>query len=497
MLNIILEGLANTLSLPNFLGICFGTVAGLIVGIIPGIGPMVGMVVLLPFTYSLPPDVAMSLLLGVYCGGFFGGGIPAVLMRTPGVPSSIMTSIDGFELTRKGEAQLALSASIVASFVGGFISVIALMILAPSLALIAKSFSSPEYFMIALFGLLVVIIMNKDRFFLAVILTALGLWFSTVGIDPGTLVPRFDFGLVQMQNGLQVAPMCLGFFGLGQSLLLLEKSILTAKTMNLTRRTLDFSKIRSVLKYKKTLIKSSLIGTFLGVIPGTGGFTAAFLSYYEARRSSSSPEEFGQGTPEGCVAAEAANNAATGGAMVPLLTLGIPGEPVAALLLGIFTINGIYPGPLLLSKEPVLVSTIYFSMLIINILAFAILVLFLKRFASIIKLPTTLLAVGVMGISLLGIYSMNLQAFEMGVAIVMGVIGYIMLRLDWPLVPWVLGLILGPILEERLRESLSLSLGSPSIFFTRPISLGMIIAVVLIIVGVIIVDMRKKGGVSK
>ena len=492
MVDVLLESLTQTLSLANFMGICFGTVAGLIVGIVPGIGPMVGMVVLLPFTYSLPPDVAMSILLGVYCGGFFGGGIPAVLMRTPGVPSSIMTSIDGFELTRQGEAQLALSASIVASFVGGILSVIALMMLAPTLALVAKSFSSPEYFMIALIGILIIIIMNKDRFFLAVMLTALGLWFSTVGIDPGTLVPRFDFGVTQMQNGLHVAPMCLGFFGLGQSLLLLEKSILSGKSMNLTRRTLDFSKIRSIFKYKKTLIKSSLIGTFLGVIPGTGGFTAAFLSYSEAKRASSQPEAFGQGTPEGCVAAEAANNSATGGAMVPLLTLGIPGEPVAALLLGIFTINGIYPGPLLLTKEPVLVSTIYFSMLTINILAFLILVLFLRGFASIIKLPSSLLAVGVMGISLLGIYSMNLQAFEMGVAVVMGVVGYIMLRLDWPLVPWVLGLILGPILEERLRESLSLSLGSPAIFFTRPISLGMVIAVVLIIIGVVFFDLRKK-----
>ncbi len=486
------QGLINTVAPENIAALTFGGVMGIIVGVIPGIGPMVGMVILLPFTYSLPPDIALSMLLGVFCGGYFGGGIPAVLMRTPGVPSSMITSLDGYPLTQRGEAQLGLSAAIVGSFSGGIISVIMLMLLAPALSRVAASFSSPEYFMIAVFGLVVVIMVNRAKLAQGLLLTALGLWFSTVGIDPGTLVPRFDFGTVQMQNGLNVAPMCLGFFGIGQSLLLLERKILESDTLSLTRRSLDFSKILVAFRYKVTLLKSGLIGTLVGLIPGTGSITASFFSYIEAQRSSKHPEEFGKGTPEGCLASEAGNNAVPAGAMIPLLTLGIPGEAIAALLLGIFTANGIYPGPLLLVKEPVLIYTIYFSMLLINIIAFVLLALFLRPFATIVKLPSSLLAISVMVISLLGIYSMNLQVFEMGVAIAMGVLGYIMLRLDWPLVPWVLGFVLGPIIEERMRESLSMSSGDPAIFVTRPISLGLVIAIVLVVIIPLVLDLKKK-----
>lgn len=269
----------NTLVLENLLALTFASIMGIIVGIIPGIGPMVGMVILLPFSYSLKPDIALSMLLGVFCGGYFGGGIPAVLLRTPGVPSSMVTSLDGYPLTRKGEAQLGLSAAIVGSFSGGIISVFMLMLMAPALARVAASFSSPEYFMVAIFGLTVVIMDNRKKLAQGLLLTALGLWFSTVGIDPGTLVPRFDFGTVQMQNGLNVAPMCLGFFGIGQSLLLLERKILRGETLYLTRHTLDFSKILVAFKFKLTLMKSGIIGTLLGLIPGTGSIAGSFFAY--------------------------------------------------------------------------------------------------------------------------------------------------------------------------------------------------------------------------
>jgi putative tricarboxylic transport membrane protein len=475
----------------NLVALSAGGIMGIIVGIIPGIGPMVGMVIILPFTYSLPPNLALSVLLGIFCGGYFGGGIPAILLRTPGVPSSMITSLDGYPLTQQGDAQLALSAAIVGSFAGGLISVILLMLMAPALSKVATSFSSPEYCMIAVFGLVVVLVMNRKQIARGALLTALGLWFSTVGIDSGTLVPRFDFGSVEMQNGLNVAPMCLGFFGIGQSLLLLERKVLQTETLSLTRRALDFSKIIAVLKYRLTLIKSGVIGTLVGLIPGTGSITASFFSYYEAKRSSKNPESFGQGTPEGCLASEAGNNAVPAGAMIPLLTLGIPGDPIAALLLGIFTVNGIFPGPLLLVKEPVLIYTIYFSLILINIIAFVTLALFLRPFATIIRLPSAIIAISVMVISLLGIYAMNLNIFEMGVAISMGIVGYIFLRLEWPIVPWVLGFVLGPIIEQRLRESLSISRGDPMIFATRPISLSMVIACILIVIIPMVIDWKK------
>ena len=491
------QSLAATMTVMNLVALSAGGIMGIIVGIIPGIGPMVGMVIILPFTYSLPPSLALSVLLGIFCGGYFGGGIPAILLRTPGVPSSMITSLDGYPLTQQGEAQLALSAAIVGSFAGGLISVILLMLMAPALSKVATSFSSPEYCMIAVFGLVVVLVMNRKQIARGALLTALGLWFSTVGIDSGTLVPRFDFGSVEMQSGLNVAPMCLGFFGIGQSLLLLERKVLQTETLALTRRALDFSKIFAVMKYRLTLIKSGVIGTLVGLIPGTGSITASFFSYYEAKRSSKNPESFGQGTPEGCLASEAGNNAVPAGAMIPLLTLGIPGDPIAALLLGIFTVNGIFPGPLLLVKEPVLIYTIYFSLILINIVAFVTLALFLRPFATIIRLPSAIIAISVMVISLLGIYAMNLNIFEMGVAISMGVVGYVFLRLDWPIVPWVLGFVLGPIIEQRLRESLSISRGDPMIFVSRPISLSMVIACILILVIPMVIDWKKNRVVKR
>jgi len=490
------QALAATMTVMNLVALSAGGIMGIIVGIIPGIGPMVGMVIILPFTYSLPPNIALSVLLGIFCGGYFGGGIPAILLRTPGVPSSMITSLDGYPLTQQGEAQLALSAAIVGSFSGGIISVILLMLMAPALSKVATSFSSPEYCMIAVFGLVVVLVMNRKQIARGALLTALGLWFSTVGIDSGTLVPRFDFGSVEMQNGLNVALMCLGFFGIGQSLLLLERKVLQTETLALTRRALDFSKIFAVMKYKLTLIKSGVIGTMIGLVPGTGSITASFFSYYEAKRSSKNPESFGQGTPEGCLASEAGNNAVPAGAMIPLLTLGIPGDPIAALLLGIFTVNGIFPGPLLLVKEPVLIYTIYFSLILINIVAFVTLALFLRPFATIIRLPSAIIPISVMVISLLGIYAMNLNIFEMGVAISMGVVGYIFLRLEWPIVPWVLGFVLGPIIEQRLRESLSISRGDPMIFATRPISLSMVIACILIVIIPAVIDWKKNRVVN-
>ncbi len=492
MLETISQALYNTFSLGNLLVLFFGSIMGIVVGIIPGIGPMVGMVILLPFTFSLSPDIALSLLLGVYCGGYFGGGIPAVLMRTPGTPSSLVTSFDGYPLTQKGESQLALSATIVGSFSGGIISVFILMLMAPALSRVAANFGSPEYTMVAAFGLVIVIMVYRKHLAQGFLLTALGLWFSTVGIDSGTLVPRFNFGTVQMQTGLNIAPMCLGFFGIGQSLILLERKILQTETINLTRRTLDFSKLLVAFRYKLTIIKSGVIGTLTGLLPGTGSILASFFAYTEAKRSSKNPELFGTGTPEGCLASEAGNNAVPAGAMIPLLTLGIPGDALSAILLSVFTANAIYPGPLLLVKEPVLIYTIYFSLFTINIIAVCLLAIFLRPFATIVKLPSSLLAICVMVVSLLGIYSMNLQFFEVGVAIAMGVLGYIMLRLEWPMVTWILGLALGPIIEDRLRESLSMSSGDPAIFVNRPISLGIVIAIVLVVIIPLVLDLRKK-----
>ncbi|MGD2269881.1 MAG: tripartite tricarboxylate transporter permease [Desulfobacterales bacterium] len=488
----LMAGIQASLQMGNLVALAFGTLTGIAVGIIPGTGPMVGMVVLLPFTFVFSPSTALSLLLGIFCGGYYGGAIPAILMRTPGVPSSIITSFDGFPLTQRGEAQRGLSAALMGSFAGGIISVFILIFLAPLLAHVAASFGSPEYFAAALFGVVLVVMAYREQLSRGILLLGVGLWMSTVGIDGPTLSPRYCFGLLSLQNGLHVVPVCLGLFGIGQTLILVERQILQTKAMSLTRRTLDFSKLLETFRYWKTMIRAGVIGTFVGLLPGTGSILASFMSYEAAKKTSKDPSAFGKGTPEGCLAAEGGNNAVPAGAMIPLLTLGIPGDALSALLLGVFTINGIYPGPLLLVKEPVLINTLYVSMLLINMVAFIMLALWLRPFAMIVKINSTILAIIIMALSLVGIYSVNTRLFDAGVAIVMGVLGYILLRFKWPIVNLVMGFILGEILEQRLRESLSLGEGSPVIFFTRPISLGIILLTVTIVVVPLVLDRQKR-----
>ncbi|MBC8440992.1 MAG: tripartite tricarboxylate transporter permease [Deltaproteobacteria bacterium] len=484
-------GFIAAFSLSNLGALTFGTFVGIVVGILPGLGPMVGMVVLLPFSFAFSPDVALSLLLGVFCGGYYGGGIPAVLLRTPGVPSSLVTSFDGYPLTQKGEAQTALSAALLGSFGGGIISVVILIFLAPLLAHVAASFGPPEYFTVAVFGVVLVVMAFRDQLGRGIMLLGLGFWFATVGIDGTTLSQRFCFGTLVMQNGLDIVPVCLGLFGIGQTLILVERGIMKNHDIQLSRSSLDFSKLFKLFKYWKTLIRSGVIGTFVGLLPGTGSILASFLSYDVTKRLSKEKSLFGKGTPEGCIASEAGNNAVPAGAMIPLLTLGIPGDALSAVLLGVFTINGIYPGPLLLVKEPVLITTIYFSMLLINIVAFAMLVIWLKPFAMIVKVPGKLLAVVIMVISLVGIYAVNTRLFDVGVAISMGVLGYILLRTGWPIVNLVMGFVLGEIMENRLRETMSLGDGSLMILFDRPICIFLVIITILIIFVPFMLDVRK------
>jgi len=484
-------GLLAAFSLANFVALFFGSMVGIIVGILPGLGPMVGMVVLLPISFSFPPDVALSLLLGVFCGGYYGGAIPAVLLRTPGVPSSLFTSFDGYPLTQKGEAQTALSAALLGSFGGGIISVIILIFLAPVLAHVAASFGPPEYLMVAIFGVVLVVMAFRDQLSRSLIMLGLGFWFGCVGIDGATLSPRFSFGTLVMQNGLHLVPICLGIFGIGQTLILVEREIMKTKNISLSRSTLDFSKLWELLVHWKTVIRSGVIGTFVGLLPGTGSILAAFLSYDVTKRLSKDKDRFGKGAPEGCIAAEAGNNAVPAGTMIPLLTLGIPGDALCAVLLGVFTINGIYPGPLLLVKEPVLINTIYWSMFMINIVSFLMLAVWLKPFAMVIKVPSKLLAISIMAISMVGIYAVNTRFFDVGVALVMGILGYILLRLEWPVVTLVIGVVLGGIIENRLRQTLSLGDGNISILFQRPICIGLIIVIFLMIVVPLFMDYRK------
>ncbi len=487
------QAMVAALTFGNIISLVFGTLVGIIVGVIPGLGPMVGMVALLPFSFALQPNVALSLLLGVFCGGYFGGAVPAILMGTPGVPSSLFTTFDGFPLTRKGQAQTALSFALVGSFSGGIISVIILVFLAPVLAHVAANFGPPEYFGAALFSVTLVAMVYRERLAQGLILLGLGFWISTVGIDGLTLTRRFTFGTLFMQNGFGLIPDFVGLFGVGQALILTEQEILQRKSMGLARRTLDFSKILEAFRYWKSLLKAGLVGTFVGFLPGTGSILASFLSYETVKRTSKHPEDFGKGTPEGCLASETGNNAVPAGAMIPLLTLGIPGDALSAVLMSVFTINGIYPGPLLLVKQPVLIDTLYISMFLINVVAFIVLALWMRPLAMIARVPSILLGPIIMIISLTGVYAINGRIFDVEVAIAMGALGYILLRLKWPIVNLVMGIVLGGILENRFRESMSISEGNPMIFLQRPISLLLIVMTIFIVAVPLFLDWRKRS----
>ncbi len=478
----VIQGFDAAFGPSNILAMLIGSTLGLIVGVLPGLGPMVGMVVLLPFTFSMQASTALSLLLGVFCGGYFGGAVPAILLRTPGVPSSLVTTFDGFPLTERGEAQTALSAALVGSLGGGLISVVILVILAPILSHVAASFGPPEYLAAALFGVGLVLASFRDQFARALLLMGLGFFLSTVGIDGPTLSQRYTFGTLAMQNGLSLVPLVLGLFGIGQSLLLLEQGILKTDRLDLGRNSLDFSRIIGTLRYWRTLIRSGVIGTFIGLLPGPGTVLASFISYDVAKRRSKDPDSFGKGNPEGCVASEAANNAVPAGALIPLLTLGIPGEAISAVLLSVFTLNGIYPGPLLLVKEPALISTLYWSMLLINLFSFALLAFMLRPFAMIVKVPPAILSVSVIVVSMVGIYAVNTRLFDCGVALASGALGYLLLRMRWPVVALVMGIVMGPIVENRLRETLSIGDGSLWYIFARPVTL-IIIALAAVIIG--------------
>lgn len=478
--NNLLLGIEASIQPMALLVLFCGSLVGIIVGIIPGLGPMVGMVILLPISFVLDPALALILLLGVFCGAYFSGGIPAVLIRSPGVPASLVTSFDGFPLTQRGESQKALSGVIVGSFSGGIISVILLLFLAPILANLALSFGPSEYFFATLFGILLVVLSNKKQIVQGIILMAVGLWISTIGVDQATFSQRYTFGSLILYNGFPMASICLGLFGIGQALILTEQKILSNQDIKLSRGTLDFSLILNTFKHWKTMLSSGFLGTLIGLLPGTGAILASFVGYETAKKISKTPEKFGTGQVDGCIGSEAANNAVPAGTMIPLLTLGIPGDGTSAVLLTVFTVNGIFPGPLLLVNEPVLINTLYISLFLINIISFVLLIFCLRPFAMIVKVPNTILASTVAFLSLIGIYSMDAMMFDVVVAIFFGIVGYYLLKAGWPLINLVMGIVLGPIFELRMREAITISDSNIMFFLERPITLTLIACSVLL-----------------
>ena len=469
--NVVLAGLISVFSLDNFIALNVGLCAGIIMGALPGLTATMGVAVLMPLTYGMDPTAGILLLLGVYCGGTYGGSITAILIRTPGTPASAATVLDGHPLAQMGQSGRALDMAIKASTIGGLISAFMLLFLAPQIAKLALMFGPHEMFTLALFGLTIIAAICSKDLMKGLSMAALGIFISCIGIDSIMGVPRFTFGIMYMEGGIELIPALIGLFAFSE---LLNKvrdiNIPIGEVSELKGEKITNKEMGSCMK---TIVKSSLIGTLIGAIPGTGAAIASFLSYQEARRSSKHPEEFGHGSIEGVSASEAGNNGVTGATLIPLLTLGVPGDAVTAVLLGALTMQGLVPGPMLFTTHGKTIYSIIFGLLIVNVFMFLQAKVFIKPFSKVTKIPVNTLVPLLLVVSVTGVYATNNAIFDVWAALVMGVVGYFLLQADYPPTPLLLSLILGPMAEKSLRQALQLS--DVTAFFTRPICLFFIL----------------------
>jgi putative tricarboxylic transport membrane protein len=459
--------------------ILIGLLSGIVVGILPGLTATMGVAVLVPFTFVLSPEQGMALILGMYCGAIYAGSVSAILVNIPGTPAAIATNLDGNPLAKQGKAGEALGMATVGSFIGGTFSVIILFFAAPLIASFALKFGPPEYFALAIFGLSIIANIAGSSLAKGLIAGCMGLFLATIGMDPITSYSRYTFDNPNLLTGVELLPVLIGLFGLAEALYQIKEDEETVEILQ-QKITNIVPKLSVLNRVKRTLLRSSVIGTFIGAVPAAGAPIAAFISYNEAKRVSRNKDNFGKGELEGIAAAETANNATTGGALIPLLTLSVPGDGVTAILLGAFIIHGITPGPTLFSKHPQLVNTIYLSLLIANfgILFFGL--LGARYFVKIVNTPKYYLLPTIVILCIIGSYALRNSFFDIGVVIFFGILGYFMRTVDVPPGPIVLGLILGPMAESNFRRSLIQSENNLSIFFTRPISLGFMIVTLIV-----------------
>ena len=450
-----------------------GSIGGIIIGAMPGLTSVMGVTLLLPFTYGMDPTTGIAMLLSISFGAIYGGSITAILISTPGTPASAATLIEGSRFTARGEGGRALGISTTASWIGGTISALMLILIAPQLAKLALKFGAPEYCTLCFFGLSIIASISGKSLLKGAIAGFLGLLISTIGIDPMTGFSRFSFNNINLYSGLQTVPLMIGLFAISQLFVNLKDGVKqNVVTQKVTRVIPTWRDLKTSLPVS---IRSGFIGTLIGIIPAAGADIAAFVSYDVAKKFSKHPEKFGTGCVEGLAAPEAGNNGDTSGALVPMLTLGVPGDATAAVLIGALTLHGLQPGPMLFTENEEIVNNIFASALIANLLFLIFGLLLIRVFIKIIQIKPYLLTPIIFVLCIIGSYALRNNMFDVCAMLVISVIGYFFIYLDIPIAPIVLALILGPMFESNMRRSLLLSNGSFSIFVTRPISLFFII----------------------
>ncbi len=488
----LVKGSSLLFGLEPILIIIAGVMLGILVGVLPGLSPAMGVALLVPFSYGLEPLNALILLVAVYAAANYGGTITAIAINTPGTPSAIVSTFDGYPLTKKGEPGRALGASVISSTIGGLFGTVVLVFFSVPLAKIALTFGPAEYFSLAVFGLTIVSSLSTGNWIKAFIATLLGLLLNTIGMDPFTGYLRFTFDIPELADGFSFIPALIGLFALGEIFLSIEKSEKTKKVLKKVSGSMP--KLKEMWNIKRTIAQSSLLGTLIGVVPGAGATIAAFIAYNEAKRISKHPEEFGKGALDGVASSGAATSGSVGGALVPLLTLGIPGSAATAVLIGALVLHGITPGPELFKNDAPLVYGLFVSLFIAYIVMFFMGFLGNQLWIKIIKAPKSILYPVILAIAFIGSYSVGNSMFDVWSCFGFGVFGWILRRNNFPTPPVILGLILGFLAETNFRRALLM--GDASIFFTRPISAVMLFLAALSLFYPLIKSVIKKRKVN-
>ena len=490
------ELISNIFTLPTLLALVIGTSVGLVMGVLPGLGGTMGIALLIPVTYTMEPGPAMIMLTALYTSAVYGGSITAILLHTPGTPASAATALDGYELTKRGEALRAVGMSTICSASGGLIGAVVLILVAPQLAKLSVMFNGPEFFLLALFGLTIIGSLAGKNVLKGLISGALGLCIALIGYDIMYGMPRFDFGITALQSGISVVPALIGLFSLSQILIQAERLI---KKGGGGKPNLEIAEIKgrflpSLKEYISLLpniIRSSIIGVFIGILPGAGSDIGGWVSYNEAKRWSKHSDEFGKGSLEGICASETANNAVCGGALIPMMTLGIPGSSAAAVLMGGLMIHGMVPGNSLFTTYASTTYLVLFGYLISNILMAVIGGLTCKKIVNIVKVPNDVLSTIVIVLSILGAYAINSSIADSFIMVVFGIMGYFMRKFDFPTAPIVLALILGSMAEEGFMRALVMKkdVSLISYYLGRPICVVLFALIVFSVISIIFVNM--------
>ncbi|GGG85217.1 hypothetical protein GCM10011415_39260 [Salipiger pallidus] len=489
MLSDLMGGFGVVLQPINLLILASAVLIGFVGGALPGISGVILVVILLPVTYSMEPTGAFMLLTAIYASSVFSGLITAILYRAPGTPEAVMTAIDGYPMTQKGEAGKALGVGILSSAIGGVLGTVVLIVATPLLADIALQFSSPEFFALAVLGLTVVASLGGNLI-MGVIGVCIGLIIASVGLDPLTGTQRFTFGNLELMSGINLIPVIIGLFAISEVLKRSQEGDVHLASKKFSIRIFDWPVIRQI---RGAILRSSILGTAIGILPGIGASTAAMVAYSETVRWSKDRSRFGKGAPEGVAAPEAANNAAAMGALVPLFALGIPGSGTTAVILGAFIVHGLTPGPTFMTGNTDLIYAVFVGLLIVNLLILLFSKPFIALLSKLLDVPYSVLGPIIVICCVVGTYSVQNSLMDVWLMLGFGLAGFLLEKIGFPLVAIILGVVLGPIAESELRRSLAMSRGDWFVFFDRPISAILLaIAALLLVFTVVLPMLRRK-----